>query len=84
MTLIALHCTLKPIAKCGGCQQVRSRFAGDGFDPFIAALKACGFQHHTTDSSNKMFVVFEFTKKGQRQPEDAVWPELKPCLYKHR
>ena len=64
--------------------QVRSRFAEDDFNPFIAALKACGLQHQSTDSSNKMFVVFVFIKAGQKESEDAVWPELKPCLYKHR
>ena len=66
------------------CLQVRSRFLGDGLDDFTAAVKACGFQQQGADSSNKMFVVLDFVKAGEAASEDVQWPQLKPCLYKHR
>ena len=71
-------------AHTAACLQVRSRFSEDGLESFSAAVEATGFQQRHQDSSNKMFVVLEFVRIGEAGGQDVQWPELLPCLYKHR
>ncbi|CAA0820159.1 Ribosomal RNA-processing protein 8 [Striga hermonthica] len=69
--------------------EVKSRFdpSTGGADPykFIKAISQLGFASVSEDFSNKMFILFYFKKKKEKQkPKDIEWPELKPCLYKRR
>ncbi|KAI5069414.1 hypothetical protein GOP47_0015715 [Adiantum capillus-veneris] len=69
--------------------EVRSRFdpLNGGADPaqFIKAMSSLGFSCARKDFSNKLFLVFEFSKQGlKRKLQQCKWPSLKPCIYKRR
>lgn len=70
--------------------EVRSRFADDSgqdnYGPFLAALQASGFHVTAQDTSNKMFVTFEASKrsKNSERAPNVSWPVLKACQYKRR
>lgn len=70
--------------------EVKSRFDPNngGADPekFSKAISELGFSSVKSDVSNKMFILFYFTKKGKQNSKrkEIQWPSLKPCLYKRR
>ncbi|XP_019417458.1 PREDICTED: ribosomal RNA-processing protein 8 isoform X2 [Lupinus angustifolius] len=70
--------------------EVKSRFdpTNGGADPekFSRAISDLGFNSVKQDFSNKMFILFYFTKKNKRKSKgkETEWPMLKPCLYKRR
>lgn len=59
-----------------------------GADPnkFIKAVCELGFTQVSKDFTNKMFVLFHFTKQEKpiSKRKEIAWPELKPCIYKRR
>mmetsp|Transcript_11398 Transcript_11398/g.17647 ORF Transcript_11398/g.17647 Transcript_11398/m.17647 type:complete len:357 (-) Transcript_11398:102-1172(-) len=68
--------------------EVRSRFATGGKDSevlqdFMEVLEQLGFQCTHKDKSNKMFVMLELQKNGQK-PDPSVTYTAKPCIYKRR
>ncbi|GAU29029.1 hypothetical protein TSUD_165470 [Trifolium subterraneum] len=79
------------VLKLGGwllIAEVKSRFDPNngGADPekFSKAISELGFN---SDFSNKMFILFYFTKKDKqdsKSKKEIEWPSLKPCLYKRR
>ncbi|KEH22133.1 putative 25S rRNA (adenine(645)-N(1))-methyltransferase [Medicago truncatula] len=69
--------------------EVKSRFDPNtgGADPekFSNAISELGFNSVKRDFSNKMFILFYFTKEKQNSKRKEIeWPSLKPCLYKRR
>ncbi|XP_029129595.1 ribosomal RNA-processing protein 8 isoform X2 [Cajanus cajan] len=70
--------------------EVKSRFDPNngGADPekFSNAISELGFKSVKQDFSNKMFILFYFTKKEKQisKKKEIEWPMLKPCLYKRR
>ncbi|KAG2384177.1 Ribosomal RNA-processing protein [Vigna angularis] len=70
--------------------EVKSRFDPNtgGADPekFSNAISELGFKSVKKDFSNKMFILFYFTKKDKQisKRKEIEWPTLKPCLYKRR
>ncbi|KAK7339607.1 hypothetical protein VNO77_20285 [Canavalia gladiata] len=70
--------------------EVKSRFDPNtgGADPkkFSNAISELGFNSVKQDFSNKMFILFYFTKKEKQisKRKEIEWPMLKPCLYKRR
>ncbi|XP_014522880.1 ribosomal RNA-processing protein 8-like isoform X2 [Vigna radiata var. radiata] len=70
--------------------EVKSRFDPNtgGADPekFSNAISELGFKSVKKDFSNKMFILFYFTKKEKQisKRKEIEWPTLKPCLYKRR
>ncbi|ORY43335.1 hypothetical protein BCR33DRAFT_698067 [Rhizoclosmatium globosum] len=64
--------------------EVVSRFPD--IDKFVEALTAIGFKLTKKDASNKMFILFDFLKKGKKAVEgdDESQPLLTPCLYRKR
>ena len=79
-----MQCSVR-VLSCCVTMQVRSRFTGNSLERFSSALEALGFRLESEDTSNKMFVVLAFAKTGAvADAAEAPWPELKPCLYKHR
>ncbi|KAK7282999.1 hypothetical protein RIF29_12181 [Crotalaria pallida] len=70
--------------------EVKSRFDPNngGADPekFSKAISELGFNSVKQDFSNKMFILFYFTKKDKQnsKKKETEWPMLKPCLYKRR
>lgn len=70
--------------------EVKSRFDPNtgGADPekFSNAISELGFNSVKRDFSNKMFILFYFTKKEKQNSKgkEIEWPSLKPCLYKRR
>ncbi|KAG5107801.1 hypothetical protein AAZX31_16G064900 [Glycine max] len=70
--------------------EVKSRFDPNtgGADPekFSNAISKLGFNSVKQDFSNKMFILFYFTKKEKQisKQKEIEWPMLKPCLYKRR
>ncbi|TKY63194.1 Ribosomal RNA-processing protein 8 [Spatholobus suberectus] len=70
--------------------EVKSRFDPNtrGADPekFSNAVSELGFKSVKQDFSNKMFILFYFTKKEKQisKRKEIEWPMLKPCLYKRR
>ncbi|PNY16514.1 ribosomal RNA-processing protein 8-like [Trifolium pratense] len=70
--------------------EVKSRFDPNngGADPekFSKAISELGFNYVKRDVSNKMFILFYFTKKVKQNSKgkEIEWPSLKPCLYKRR
>ncbi|KAE9609157.1 hypothetical protein Lal_00020673 [Lupinus albus] len=70
--------------------EVKSRFdpTNGGAEPekFSRAISDLGFNSVKQDFSNKMFILFYFTKKDKRKSKgkETEWPMLKPCLYKRR
>ncbi|KAK7364988.1 hypothetical protein VNO80_13738 [Phaseolus coccineus] len=70
--------------------EVKSRFDPNtgGADPekFSNAISELGFNSVKKDFSNKMFILFYFTKKEKQisNGKEIEWPSLKPCLYKRR
>ncbi|XP_071786993.1 uncharacterized protein [Asterias amurensis] len=63
--------------------EVSSRFTS--FTEFLKIMKQLGFQKESTDFSNKIFLMMEFSKQTSAK---KVLPEkgemLRPCLYKKR
>ncbi|CAJ2669617.1 unnamed protein product [Trifolium pratense] len=82
------------VLKLGGwllIAEVKSRFDPNngGADPekFSKAISELGFNSVKRDFSNKMFLLFYFTKKEKhdsKRKKEIEWPSLKPCLYKRR
>ncbi|MED6175412.1 hypothetical protein PIB30_078134 [Stylosanthes scabra] len=81
------------VLKSGGwllIAEVKSRFDPNtgGADPekFSNAISELGFKFVKKDFSNKMFILFYFTKKDKQNSKrkEIEWPSLKPCLYKRR
>ncbi|KAK2360083.1 ribosomal RNA-processing protein [Trifolium repens] len=82
------------VLKLGGwllIAEVKSRFDPNtgGADPekFSKAISELGFNSVKRDFSNKMFILFYFTKKenqDSKRKKEIEWPSLKPCLYKRR
>ncbi|KAI8609809.1 ribosomal RNA-processing protein 8-like protein [Chytriomyces sp. MP71] len=81
------------ILKMGGqlkIAEVVSRFPD--VSKFIAALVEIGFKLVSKNTSNKMFIFFEFTKvversekpKSMKHASDEGGPLLTPCIYKKR
>ncbi|XP_027346840.1 ribosomal RNA-processing protein 8 [Abrus precatorius] len=70
--------------------EVKSRFdpntGGADPDKFSSAISELGFNSVKKDFSNKMFILFYFTKKEKHisKRKEIEWPMLKPCLYKRR
>ncbi|KAK7395798.1 hypothetical protein VNO78_16368 [Psophocarpus tetragonolobus] len=69
--------------------EVKSRFDPNtgGADPkkFSNVISELGFNSVKQDFSNKMFILFYFTKKEKQiSKKEIEWPMLKPCLYKRR
>ncbi|KAJ2899188.1 25S rRNA (adenine645-N1)-methyltransferase [Coemansia aciculifera] len=54
-------------------------------DAFVQALEGQGFKLARTDASNKMFIMFDFTKVRRSPAKLREAPGLlKPCIYKRR
>lgn len=61
---------------------------------FTKGIERLGFKMKSKDTSNKMFVLMEFTKVSDSPAsskqdidtldQDASIPKLKPCIYKRR
>ena len=49
----------------------------------VTSIKQLGFECTQQSKTNKMFAMLEF-KMSQREPEEGVHIEAKPCLYKRR
>ncbi|KAL6899650.1 hypothetical protein ACP4OV_006308 [Aristida adscensionis] len=70
--------------------EVRSRLDPNtgGADPekFSKAIIQLGFSLESKDAKNKMFMLFYFRKKQEKNKmvKNIDWPQLKPCLYKRR
>ena len=70
--------------------EVKSRFdpntGGANPEKFTNAISELGFKSVKKDFSNKMFILFYFTKKDKQnfKRKEIEWPLLKPCLYKRR
>ncbi|VFQ68200.1 unnamed protein product [Cuscuta campestris] len=71
--------------------EVKSRLDPNtgGADPgkFVKAVCDLGYSSVNKDFSNKMFALFYFKKKKDKQNvggRGIDWPELKPCMYKRR
>lgn len=68
--------------------EVRSRFVykqQEDFGSFIRSVESMGYQVLNKNSTNKMFVVFEFRKDQSAARGGSIdWPILRACLYKRR
>ncbi|XP_038063081.1 25S rRNA (adenine(645)-N(1))-methyltransferase-like [Patiria miniata] len=63
--------------------EVASRFASVA--EFLKIMKQLGFKKESKDFSNKMFLMFDFTKEASTKKVELERGEvLKPCLYKRR
>ena len=61
---------------------------------FTKGIERLGFKMKSKDTSNKMFVLMDFTKVSDSPAsskqdidtldQDALIPKLKPCIYKRR
>ena len=50
---------------------------------FIDTMDELGFECTQKDRSNKMFILMEFAKTGERPSSEATFTS-KPCIYKRR
>lgn len=76
--------------------EIQSRLSDDTGEEFSSAIEKLGFKHKVTDTSNKMFTLFEFYKPIRNiEIDDADMSTirdgksegewlLKPCIYKRR
>lgn len=63
--------------------EIESRFDG-GPDAFVQTVETLGFKLRRQDTSNRVFLLFEFATAAPSSDSENTTAVLKPCLYKKR